>query len=46
MNTNDPPEVFMAQIFALSGVPPERQKIMAKGKTLKEVRVRHVLFGT
>lgn len=36
VNTNDPPEVFMAQIFALSGVPPERQKIMAKGKTLKE----------
>lgn len=35
VNTAEPPEVFQAQLFALSGVPPERQKIMAKGKTLK-----------
>ena len=36
IDTNEPTEVFRAQLFALSGVPPERQKIMAKGKTLKD----------
>jgi len=35
LNTDEAPEVFHAQMFALSGVPPERQKIMAKGKALK-----------
>ena len=35
VNTDEAPEVFQAQMFALSGVPPERQKIMAKGKALK-----------
>lgn len=43
VNTNESPEVFQAQLFALSGVPPERQKIMAKGKTLKVSKsyIRH-----
>jgi len=36
VNTSDPPQVFQAQLFGLTGVPPERQKIMAKGKTLKD----------
>lgn len=35
VNTDEAPEVFQAQMFALSSVPPERQKIMAKGKALK-----------
>jgi len=35
LNKDESPMVFQAQLFALSGVPPERQKIMAKGKTLK-----------
>lgn len=36
LNTNEPVEVFKAQLYALSGVPAERQKIMLKGKILKE----------
>ena len=35
VDTSEPPEVFKAQMFALSGVPPDRQKIMAKGTALK-----------
>lgn len=35
LNTDDPPEVFKAQLFALSGVTPERQKVMLKGSVLK-----------
>jgi len=35
VNQEEPPVLFQAQLFALSGVPPERQKIMAKGKALK-----------
>lgn len=35
LNTDDPPVVFKAQLFALTGVQPERQKVMIKGGTLK-----------
>uniref|UniRef100_A0A8C8JJB4 Ubiquitin carboxyl-terminal hydrolase n=1 Tax=Oncorhynchus tshawytscha TaxID=74940 RepID=A0A8C8JJB4_ONCTS len=35
LNTEEPPMVFKAQLFALSGVQPERQKVMVKGGTLK-----------
>jgi len=35
LDTSEPPEVLRGQIFALTNVPPERQKIMAKGATLK-----------
>jgi len=35
-NTDDEPLVFKAQVFALSGVQPERQKIMIKGQVLKD----------
>jgi len=35
VNQDEPPVLFQAQMYALSGVPPERQKIMAKGKALK-----------
>lgn len=35
IDTTQPPLVFKAQLYALSGVPPERQKIMVKGGMLK-----------
>lgn len=34
-NTDEPPEVFKAQLFALSGVQPDRQKVMLKGMVVK-----------
>lgn len=34
-NTDEPPEVFKAQLFALSGVHPARQKVMVTGSILK-----------
>ncbi|KAI8486436.1 Ubiquitin carboxyl-terminal hydrolase 14 [Branchiostoma belcheri] len=36
LDTDEPPEVFKAQLFALSGVQPDRQKVMLKGSTLKD----------
>lgn len=36
-NTDEPPMVFKAQLFALSGVQPDRQKIMVKGAVVKVV---------
>ncbi|GFO19413.1 ubiquitin carboxyl-terminal hydrolase 14 [Plakobranchus ocellatus] len=35
-NTEEPPELFKAQLFALSGVQPSRQKVMATGAILKD----------
>lgn len=35
VNTDEPPLVFKATIFSLSGVQPDRQKIMIKGAVLK-----------
>lgn len=35
-NTDDDPLVFKAQLFALTGVHPDRQKIVIKGSTLKD----------
>nr|XP_022315941.1 ubiquitin carboxyl-terminal hydrolase 14-like [Crassostrea virginica] len=35
-NTDEPPMVFKAQMFALSGVQPDRQKIMVKGAVVKD----------
>lgn len=35
-NTEEPPMVFKAQLFALSGVQPDRQKIMVKGAVVKD----------
>ena len=34
-NTDEAPMVFKAQLFALSGVQPDRQKVMMKGMVLK-----------
>ena len=36
LNTEESPMVFKAQLFALTGVEPHRQKIMLKGATLKD----------
>lgn len=36
VDTGEPPMVFKAQLFALTGVEPHRQKIMLKGATMKE----------
>ena len=36
VNTDEEPLLFKAQLFALTGVQPERQKIMCKGATLKD----------
>lgn len=35
-NTDEPPLVFKAQLFALTGVEPNRQKVMLKGTVLKD----------
>lgn len=36
VNTDEDPLVFKAQLFALTGVQPERQKVMCKGLALKD----------
>lgn len=36
VNTDEDPILFKAQLFALTGVQPERQKVMCKGITLKD----------
>ncbi|XP_078040794.1 ubiquitin specific protease 14 [Augochlora pura] len=36
VNTDEEPMLFKAQLFALTGVQPERQKVMLKGLTLKD----------
>lgn len=36
INTDEEPMLFKAQLFALTGVQPERQKVMLKGMTLKD----------
>ena len=36
VNTDEEPIVFKAQLFALTGVQPERQKVMLKGAILDQ----------
>ncbi|BAD88057.1 putative ubiquitin-specific protease 6 [Oryza sativa Japonica Group] len=36
IDTSQPPVVFKTQLYTLTGVPPERQKIMVKGGILKD----------
>ncbi|XP_037958687.1 ubiquitin carboxyl-terminal hydrolase 14 [Teleopsis dalmanni] len=36
VNTDEDPLLFKAQLFALTGVAPERQKVMCKGGILKD----------
>lgn len=36
IDTTQPPYVFKCQLFDLTGIPPERQKIMVKGGLLKD----------
>lgn len=35
VDTDELPELFKAQLFALTNVAPDRQKIMLKGSVLK-----------
>jgi ubiquitin carboxyl-terminal hydrolase 14 len=36
VDTTEPPLVFKMQLYSLTGVPPERQKILVKGGQLKD----------
>jgi len=36
LNTDEEPIVFKAQLYALTGVHPQRQKVMIKGSTVKD----------
>lgn len=36
VDTSQPPMVFKSQLFTLSGVPPDRQKVLIKGGQLKD----------
>eukprot|EP00124_Ichthyophonus_hoferi_P001959 Ihof_evm2s119 gene=Ihof_evmTU2s119 len=36
IDTNEPPLVFKTQLYALTGVAPDRQKVMTKGGILKD----------
>jgi hypothetical protein len=36
VDTTQPPMVLKSQLFTLSGVPPERQKVLIKGGQLKD----------
>lgn len=45
IDTSQPPVVFKTQLYTLTGVPPERQKIMVKGGILKVIHA-HVLMDT
>ena len=36
VNTDEEPLLFKAQLYALTGVQPDRQKVMCKGIALKD----------
>lgn len=36
VNTDEEPMLFKAQLYALTGVQPERQKVLCKGISLKD----------
>lgn len=44
VNTDEPPEVFKMQLFSLTGVPPDRQKVMISG-TMIAVSSTLYFFG-
>jgi ubiquitin carboxyl-terminal hydrolase 14 len=46
IDTSQSPFVFKAQLYALTGVPPERQKIMVKGGILKVEYFDDMLLGS
>ncbi|KAF8388854.1 hypothetical protein HHK36_025534 [Tetracentron sinense] len=48
IDTSQPPLVFKCQLYDLTGVPPERQKIMVKGGLLKNMSLsvtNNIFFG-
>ena len=36
LDTSEPPELFKGQLMALTGVEPDRQKVILKGSVLKD----------
>mgnify|MGYP001204990372 CR=1 FL=1 len=44
LNTDEEPVVFKAQLFALTGVQPNRQKVMIKGATIKDDSWENVTY--
>ena len=44
IDTSLSPYVFKCQLYDLTGVPPERQKIMVKGGLLKVSRISVLLL--
>ena len=44
INTDEPPEVFKMQLFSLTGVPPDRQKVMISGAMIAVSLIPHT-FG-
>ena len=45
LNLDEPGLVFKAQLFALTGVEPDRQKIIVKGGMLKVKRAKITILG-
>ena len=46
IDTSQPPIVFKTQLYTLTGVPPERQKITVKGGILKVYYFGVMLLGS
>ena len=44
VDTSQPPYVFKCQLYDLTGVPPERQKIIVKGGLLKVITMNRLLI--
>ena len=44
-NTDEPPIVFKATLFSLSGVQPDRQKVMYKGAVIKVSSANLTVFA-
>ncbi len=45
LDTNLPPGVFKDAIYQVTGVPPERMKVMIKGGILKVLHLSHLIRG-
>lgn len=44
VDTSQSPYVFKCQLYDLTGVPPERQKIMVKGGLLKVITMNRLFI--
>ena len=43
-NSDEPPELLKAQLFCLSGVEPDRQKLLGKNFTIKNNEWGNTVF--